>query len=762
MQNKISVREASQNEIVDWDALVSRFENHRLPHKASWLRSLAETVKGKVLFLVCEKDGEIVGCLPGLVVNVGPLRIFGSPLPGWQTVSMGPVFDQNRTSASEIMRPVISWLETKHGIHHIEIMTADCGKSEMENLGFTGTPEPIYRVPLFPDDPDRAKRAMKHSARTYINRAERFGLQTEFRNDEEFVDEIYDQMVEVYERGGNVVPYGKERVLTLFRHMKDSGNLLAIAVNLPDGKTCIATGLFFIDNKELIMWSWTCRTEYRYHSPTELLTWTIMQRAMEMGCTTFDLSGGSRFKKKFGARLEDDKIRWIRSRYAFLGVARSVAQSCFKFQQRARGQIAQKFRPAEKIPSQAGAFAMENNMNKPIACVMGDIDMLRPLGLAEIPCAVMAKRGAMPRFSRYNRQTLEWGDAWQEPQKVLELLMDFGRSQTERPVLFYEHDAYLLLISRNRERLGEYFRFLLPDAELVEDIVDKLRFRDLAERVGLPVPRTQLLYSDSAWSDVDLKFPFIVKPLLRSQPLWAPVAGMSKAIRIDNEAGLEKFRTQNAKAEIDLLAQELVDGPESSIESYQIYADRNGKVAGEFTGRKIRTHPKTFGHSCSLEIADLPDTRELGRKLARKLKLRGVAEFEFKRAPDGELFLLEVNSRFNLWHHLGAAAGVNLPAIVYADLTERPRPETKPARSGTRWLRPWQDFLSSRADGVPLTSWMQWAMTCEVKRGLSLDDPVAPLAGAAWRTGMNLMNLVRPPRAVGRENFAALKSVKEE
>src|SRR5215470_19812901 len=40
--------------------------------------------------------------------------------------------------------------------------------------------------------------------------------------------------------------------------------------------------------------------------------------------------------------------------------------------------------------------------------------------------------------------------------------------------------------------------------------------------------------------------------------------------------------------------------------------------------------------------------------------LTGVAKPDFKRAPDGRLLLLEINPRFNLWHHLGAVAGVNL------------------------------------------------------------------------------------------------------
>ena len=57
--------------------------------------------------------------------------------------------------------------------------------------------------------------------------------------------------------------------------------------------------------------------------------------------------------------------------------------------------------------------------------------------------------------------------------------------------------------------------------------------------------------------------------------------------------------------------------------------------------------------------------RELGRTLVQRLGLRGVAKFDFKRAADGRLFLLEVNPRFNLWHHPGALAGVNLPALVF-------------------------------------------------------------------------------------------------
>ena len=43
-------------------------------------------------------------------------------------------------------------------------------------------------------------------------------------------------------------------------------------------------------------------------------------------------------------------------------------------------------------------------------------------------------------------------------------------------------------------------------------------------------------------------------------------------------------------------------------------------------------------------------------------------KLDFKqREATGGLYLLEANPRFNLWHHAGAVAGVNLPLLVYRD-----------------------------------------------------------------------------------------------
>ena len=367
----------------------------------------------------------------------------------------------------------------------------------------------------------------------------------------------------------------------------------------------------------------------------------------------------------------------------------------------------------------------------PLACVMGDMDLVRPIGLAGIPCAVVARPGAAPRYSRFARARVEWRDAWDEPEALVDLLVRFGTAQEERPVLFYEEDRELLLVSRHRDRLATAFRFVVPDATLVEDLVDKDRFAALAVRLGLPTPRTQRLHAgDDVEGPVDLQFPLIVKPLTRRTDRWEPIAGSGKAIEVDSLADLRALRRRLAPARIDVLAQELVPGPESRIESYHVYVDRFGEIAGEFIGRKLRTYPANYGHSTALETSDAADVASLGRTLVATLGLRGVAKFDFKRSPDGALHLLEVNPRFNLWHHLGAVAGVNIPALVYADLVGAARPAAAVARPGVRWCKPWRDLSAAREQGVSLASWLSWAMRCEAKRLLAWDDPLPLLCGA--------------------------------
>ena len=333
------VRDATLTERSRWDDIVRGFANRRIVHTLAWVRSLEGAGFGRPRFLVFEREGETVACLPGLVTDVGPFRLFGSPPPASQTVSMGPVFHEQLVTTPELMEVLIPFLERELGVHHLEIMSPDLDPASMLGFGFRGEPWPTYRVSLYPEDEARTLRGFKESARRNVHRAIKLGLEVRFETDETFVQEHFEQIQEVYVRGGHAVNFGPQRVLECFRRLRDAGNLLAVSVYLPDQLTCIASGMFSIEGSELLLWTWAHRAQYRWYRPTELMTWRVMQRAMQSGCRTFDLMGLGDFKTKFGAELDSRKYRWIRSRYRWLTSMRDFAAKGLQWHQTLRGRV---------------------------------------------------------------------------------------------------------------------------------------------------------------------------------------------------------------------------------------------------------------------------------------------------------------------------------------------------------------------------------------------------------------------------------------
>jgi predicted ATP-grasp superfamily ATP-dependent carboligase len=367
----------------------------------------------------------------------------------------------------------------------------------------------------------------------------------------------------------------------------------------------------------------------------------------------------------------------------------------------------------------------------PTPVVMGDVDMVRALGLAGIASAYFGPPHYSARFSRHVRVVLRSMDEWRCQDAIVATLLRYARTQSGPPVLYPQTDATVLLVSRHREELGRAFRFVVGDAELIEELVDKVRFQLLAEGLGLPVPPAQRLRpsGEHIAPELEVPFPVVVKPVRRGGD-WTATGALGKAIGVADGDDWRALWPRLAPLRSDVLVQHLVPGPESAIESYHAYLDQTGDVAGEFTGRKIRTYPPRYGQSSAVEIVDLPDVAELGRSILATLGLRGVAKVDFKRDGRGRLHLLEVNPRFNLWHHPAAVAGVNLPAIVHADLTGSPRPAGRRPSRHVAWCAPLLDVRAAYLAGTSPVAWLRWARHCQAVSGLSRDDPLPFLRGS--------------------------------
>lgn len=386
-----------------------------------------------------------------------------------------------------------------------------------------------------------------------------------------------------------------------------------------------------------------------------------------------------------------------------------------------------------------------SSLPSPPVCVLGDVDLVRALGLAGLRSVVVASDDDPVRFSRHVVGMLPRLDHWTQAVEFVKQLLEWATTQAVPPVLLPQSDGDLLLVSRHRAALGVAFRLVVADANLVESLVDKARFHHLAERLGLDVPRAKALTaSDDPGAAADLRPPFVVKPLSRRG--LAGLDDYGKAVRVDGEAELRALWHRVAAAGVDVLVQELVPGPETRVESWHAYLDEAGTIVGEFCGEKIRTWPPAYGHSTALRVTNTPDVRRAGRDVVERIGLRGLVKVDFKRDPVGALRLLEVNPRATLWHHPGAVAGVNLAALVHADLTGRPRPLVGPLKAGTTWCALRDDRRAARALKVPLHVWAAETLTCRARSGASCGDPAPFLRGQLLPA---VVRRLRPSRTTG-------------
>ena len=353
--------------------------------------------------------------------------------------------------------------------------------------------------------------------------------------------------------------------------------------------------------------------------------------------------------------------------------------------------------------------------------------------------------------SRYSRlhKTIPRSD--EDPKKFAEDLAELGKSFPVKPVLYYDADSILLIVSRYRELLQPYYQFLLPPAELVEDLVDKVRFARLAERLNLPIPRTlrsdEIESADAALATITL--PCILKPDSRH------LGWNDSAIVSDEGAGPQKVLIASTPEEFrrmyatvrgftdNFVIQPYIPGGDDRIFSFHGYFNAAGEPLGYFVGQKIRTFPKNNGVSTYLELARNQDVLTISLDALRKMHFVGAIKIDLKQDPVTKRFyILEFNPRYTLWNHLGAVSGVNLPLLAYADQTNQPCTPQFEYRLGTRWLSFGNDaraFLRSyRPDGD--LSWAQWlgSFWCpKVYDNFAWDDP-GPLE-ALWRKRMKLV-----------------------
>jgi CelD/BcsL family acetyltransferase involved in cellulose biosynthesis len=300
--------------------LYARCPDWTLYHTPEWLDFLDAAVPGRRLELGIWRGPDLVGLFPARERQLGPFRLFASPMPGWNTAQMGPIW-LVPVESEEFWAALERFLKARR-FHHTELVSAD--PRLWDRPGWQREVGHTFLAPLDPD-PKRLLAGFGKSCRKIVRRAQRLGVRTEFTEDEKFIDIYYGQLEEVFAKRNLRPTYSKERVRLLWRHLKPTGRLLT-AWAILDGQV-IATRIDLVGNARLHSFGSASHRPALKAFPNEALRYFVMAWAGRNGMTTFDMTGGGTYKTKFGGRLADE-IRLIRSP-AMLRLGRRLARWAF-------------------------------------------------------------------------------------------------------------------------------------------------------------------------------------------------------------------------------------------------------------------------------------------------------------------------------------------------------------------------------------------------------------------------------------------------
>ena len=257
----------------------------------------------------------------------------------------------------------------------------------------------------------------------------------------------------------------------------------------------------------------------------------------------------------------------------------------------------------------------------------------------------------------------------------------------EIDVLIPVADITTFLTLENSQEFTGFCKLPFAGYNTVALAADKSHVLNIAQQLGVPVPKTVTIHSkdDIDKLSVALPYPVVIKPgrsRIRKNNEWLFT---SVSYANDQQDLVEKLKELESLM-FPVLLQERIYGP--GIGVFTLYD--KGKLVAKFSHRRLREKPPSGGVSVLRESIPVdPVAGEYAEKLLNALNWHGVAMVEFKLDQrDNTPKLMEINGRF--WGSLQLAidAGVDFPALLMDTVENKPVSPVLNYKVGvkTRWL----------------------------------------------------------------------------
>lgn len=328
-------------------------------------------------------------------------------------------------------------------------------------------------------------------------------------------------------------------------------------------------------------------------------------------------------------------------------------------------------------------------MNKPGAIIAGgtysSLGVARNLGQHGISVYVIDSEICLAQFSKYVHNFHHCPPEGDDALLVEFILSLSNNKDITGSVLFASTDEQVRVFSQYRDRLAEKYLVSVPEWEITRYFYDKRLTSFLANQQNIPSPETITVgcYQDIKFNNLD--YPVVIKPAITPHLVKKTKKKGYRANNLD-ELKIIYQRVSEIMHPEEILIQEFIPGGTENLYSYFGFF-KEGKPLSGYSARRLRQHPMELGKASTYAVSvNLPELEKMSTQLLTGIRYSGLAEVEFMFDPKHSRFeLLEVNPRIWGWHTLAIHAGVDLPYLAYADMTNEPYALANYAE-GSKWM----------------------------------------------------------------------------
>jgi D-aspartate ligase len=389
----------------------------------------------------------------------------------------------------------------------------------------------------------------------------------------------------------------------------------------------------------------------------------------------------------------------------------------------------------------------------------GGIGAVRSLGRLGVPVHAVHNDARVPAArSRYLREVLEWDFDRASSAESLEFLLEAGRRIGGSPVLLVADDPAQAFVSAHDDALREVFAFPRQPAELSQRLYSKRGLHELCLEHGVASPLTIFPQSrDEAREALErATFPLVLKPIDVAR--FRQRNNLAMYISEDAADALAAYDRLEDPAAPNLMLQEYLPGPSSSVWVFTGYFDSRSDLVFGAGGTKLRQYPIHTGTTCFGVVRSNPEMEAVTARFVKALGYSGVFDCGYRYdASERRYKLLDVNPRLGLnFRQCVGRNGLDVARALYLDLTDQAVPTDVPAEGRVWWVENLDTAaaIDSRVAGeLSLRRWARSLRRVDEPVWFARDD-LAPFRAMCARTARafagRLVNLVRTGRTAVR------------